>query len=129
MSTGNPNYGVGGTAQDGGLSTADTVRDGGPDGGNRGSDDSYVPSSEGGRQTRSKTSAIASDVSAREGKSSNEVRQAVLDGNAASGGNGAHVGNPNRNVGGTAGDGGVSTADTVADGGPNPAEEDSTYKP
>lgn len=32
MSTSNPNRGVGGTAQDGGLSTADTVADGGPDG-------------------------------------------------------------------------------------------------
>lgn len=31
MSTGNPAPGVGGTAQDGGLSTADTVADGGPD--------------------------------------------------------------------------------------------------
>ena len=31
MSTENPNYNVGGTAKDGGLSTADTVADGGPD--------------------------------------------------------------------------------------------------
>ena len=30
MSEGNPVYGVGGTAKDGGLSTADTVKDGGP---------------------------------------------------------------------------------------------------
>jgi hypothetical protein len=43
MSTGNPNHNVGGTAQDGGLSTADTVKDGGPDGGNRPQDTSFVP--------------------------------------------------------------------------------------
>ncbi|EME47644.1 hypothetical protein DOTSEDRAFT_69561 [Dothistroma septosporum NZE10] len=41
----------------------------------------------------------------------------------------AHTGNPNRNVGGTAKDGGLSTADTVADGGPDDAEEDGEYKP
>ena len=43
MSTSNENYGVGGTAKDGGLSTADTVRDGGSDGGNRGEDTTYEP--------------------------------------------------------------------------------------
>ena len=59
----------------------------------------------------------------------------------------AHTGNPNRNVGGTAyvsyyhmsidnmtnhhhsKDGGLSTADTVADGGPDDAEDDGEYKP
>lgn len=43
MSTSNQNYGVGGTAKDGGLSTADTVRDGGADGGNRAEDSTYAP--------------------------------------------------------------------------------------
>lgn len=43
MSTSNQNYGVGGTAKDGGLSTADTVRDGGADGGNRPEDSTYAP--------------------------------------------------------------------------------------
>lgn len=59
---GNPHYNVGGTAQDGGLSTADTVRDGGTDGGNREADSPFVPSSGGAAsgggnapQTRSKT--------------------------------------------------------------------------
>ncbi|USW49845.1 hypothetical protein Slin15195_G031640 [Septoria linicola] len=109
MSTGNPNYNVGGTAKDGGVSTADTVLDGGSDGGNRLSDETYVPSSGAsggsGFQTRSKTSESNTKT------------------------NEAHVGNPNRNVGGTAQDGGVSTADTVADGGPDAAEEDGDFKP
>lgn len=58
MSTGNPNYNVGGTAKDGGVSTADTVRDGGSDG-NRAGDETYVPGSGAsggsGTQTRGKT--------------------------------------------------------------------------
>ena len=43
--------------------------------------------------------------------------------------NPAGPGNPIYGVGGTAKDGGVSTAATVADGGPNDAEKDPTYKP
>ena len=42
---------------------------------------------------------------------------------------GAHKGNPARNVGGTAKDGGLSTGATVADGGPNDSKADPTYKP
>ena len=42
---------------------------------------------------------------------------------------GAHTGNPARNVGGTAKDGGLSTGATVADGGPNDQKADPTYKP
>ncbi|KAK0255749.1 hypothetical protein B0A54_14366 [Friedmanniomyces endolithicus] len=41
MSTSNPAPGVGGTAQDGGLSTAATVADGGPSGGEK--DSQYLP--------------------------------------------------------------------------------------
>ncbi|KAK1072032.1 hypothetical protein LTR12_003436 [Friedmanniomyces endolithicus] len=41
MSTSNPAPGVGGTAKDGGLSTAATVADGGPSGGEQ--DSQYLP--------------------------------------------------------------------------------------
>ncbi|KAK3704063.1 hypothetical protein LTR37_014038 [Vermiconidia calcicola] len=37
--------------------------------------------------------------------------------------------NPNENVGDTAKDGGLSTAATVADGGPDDQKSDPTYKP
>ena len=37
--------------------------------------------------------------------------------------------NPNQNVGGTAKDGGLSTADTVADGGEDDKEKDPDFKP
>lgn len=37
--------------------------------------------------------------------------------------------NPNQNVGGTAKDGGLSTEDTVADGGEDDAEADPDFKP
>ncbi|KAK4505757.1 hypothetical protein PRZ48_003722 [Zasmidium cellare] len=40
-----------------------------------------------------------------------------------------HVGNKNYGVGGTDKDGGLSTADTVADGGPDDEEEDGEFKP
>lgn len=58
MSTENPNYNVGGTAKDGGLSTADTVADGDVDGGNQPSDGTYQPNTSGKaapKETRSKT--------------------------------------------------------------------------
>jgi len=41
MSTSNPAPGVGGTAKDGGLSTAGTVSDGGPSGGEK--DSQFLP--------------------------------------------------------------------------------------
>ncbi|KXT07285.1 hypothetical protein AC578_2387 [Pseudocercospora eumusae] len=109
MSTENPNYNVGGTAKDGGLSTADTVADGDVDGGNRPSDSPYEPDGDvagkaAPKETRSKTES-----------SNNSSR--------------AHVGNENFGVGGTSKDGGLSTADTVADGGPDDAEEDEDFKP
>lgn len=106
MTTSNPNYNVGGTAKDGGISTAATVEDGGVDGGNRdaaGNED-YVPSEEGNGKGKSKTDSSSSSTS----KATNNEKEDV--GKKGT----AHVGNPNYNVGGTAQDGGVSTADTVA---------------
>ncbi|KAK3719665.1 hypothetical protein LTR37_004202 [Vermiconidia calcicola] len=50
------------------------------------------------------------------------------DANVSSGTRGK-TSNPNENVGGTAKDGGLSTAATVADGGPDDQKSDSTYKP
>ncbi|KJX94073.1 hypothetical protein TI39_contig4220g00002 [Zymoseptoria brevis] len=41
--TSNPKPGVGGTAQDGGISTADTVADGGPDDQEAKEDETFVP--------------------------------------------------------------------------------------
>lgn len=41
----------------------------------------------------------------------------------------AGPGNAAPGVGGTAKDGGLSTAATVADGGPNDAKKDETYQP
>lgn len=59
MSTENPNYNVGGTAKDGGLSTADTVADGDVDGGNLPTGDGAYEPNVGGKaapkETRSKT--------------------------------------------------------------------------
>lgn len=45
------------------------------------------------------------------------------------GSGGAHTGNKVYGVGGTAKDGGASTADTVADGGPDGEEDSGTFKP
>ncbi|KAF2716433.1 hypothetical protein K431DRAFT_316557 [Polychaeton citri CBS 116435] len=105
---GNPAPGVGGTAQDGGLSTADTVADGGPS--EQAPDASYKPE------------GVAGVGDAPEPKQRDTRSGKAADGEA-------HVGNPAPGVGGTAGDGGLSTADTVADGGPDGEEEDGTYKP
>lgn len=59
MSEGNPAYGVGGTAKDGGLSTAATVADEGPDAAQTQTDTAYVPSGDtsraGEHNTRSTT--------------------------------------------------------------------------
>ncbi|KAF7197938.1 hypothetical protein HII31_00652 [Pseudocercospora fuligena] len=110
MSTENPNYNVGGTAKDGGLSTADTVADGDVDGGNRPSDGTYEPDVGG----KAAPKALRSKTGGTEGsKNTGE----------------AHVGNKNYGVGGTAKDGGLSTADTVADGGPDDPEKDGDFKP
>ncbi|KAF1982475.1 hypothetical protein K402DRAFT_397557 [Aulographum hederae CBS 113979] len=98
MSTSNPAPGVGGTAKDGGLSTADTVADGGPSDQNLDSGE-YVPEGE-----------------AKAGAPSSNTRSK------------AKTSNPAPGVGGTAQDGGLSTAATVEDGGPDAAEPDSTYK-
>jgi len=95
MSTGNPAPGVGGTAQDGGLSTAATVSDGGPD--VKRGDSQYLPPG---------------------GQSQEQSYQG-----------GAHTGNPAPGVGGTAKDGGLSTAATVEDGGPDDRAQDPDYKP
>ncbi|KAJ8606782.1 hypothetical protein MRB53_040708 [Persea americana] len=98
MSASNPAPGVGGTAKDGGLSTADTVRDGGPTGNtNAHGKEQYLP----------------------EGA---EAQEKAYTG-------GAKESNPAPNVGGTAKDGGLSTAATVADGGPDDMPEDGDYKP
>ncbi|KAK3664371.1 hypothetical protein LTR22_004784 [Elasticomyces elasticus] len=98
MSTSNSAPGVGGTAKDGGLSTAATVSDGGPSGGEK--DSQYLPpggESQEKAYTRSEANAKTS--------------------NSAPG------------VGGTSQDGGLSTADTVADGGPSKQASDPDYKP
>ncbi|PSK55996.1 hypothetical protein B9Z65_4874 [Elsinoe australis] len=104
MSAGNKHCGVGGTAQDGSISTKDTVKDGGPDGGNENSDSSYQPS-EGVDDSAPKTT-----------RSGGQHGQ-------------AKTSNPNYGVGGTAKDGDISTADTVADGGPDDGEADPDFKP
>ncbi|GAB7366434.1 hypothetical protein MBLNU230_g8231t1 [Neophaeotheca triangularis] len=96
MSTNNPAPGVGGTAKDGGLSTAATVADGGPN--DKEPDGQYLPEgvkSMEGHYTRSKDNVQTS--------------------------------NPAPGVGGTAKDGGLSTAATVADGGPDDQKEDPTW--
>merc|ERR1739841_5370 len=93
MSVGNPAPNVGGTAQDGGLSTADTVRDGGPD--DKRVDAQYLPP----------------------GGESQEKPFTRSQGNVK-------TSNPAPGVGGTAKDGGLSTAATVSDGGPEDRAED-----
>ncbi|EME85876.1 uncharacterized protein MYCFIDRAFT_194082 [Pseudocercospora fijiensis CIRAD86] len=119
MSTENPNYNVGGTAKDGGLSTADTVADGDIDGGNRPSDGAYQPDVEdraAPKETRSKTAQNVADDSKQE-KTGGE----------------AHVGNENYGVGGVRMEGSLTSrlisSDTVADGGPDAPEEDEDFKP
>ncbi|KXT14890.1 hypothetical protein AC579_757 [Pseudocercospora musae] len=137
MSTENPNYNVGGTAKDGGLSTADTVADGDVDGGNRASDGAYEPHVGGKaapKETRSKTGGIAekaqetaTQVKEKFSNYGMEEGEEEEEGSRKTGE--AHVGNKNYGVGGTSKDGGLSTADTVADGGPDDAEEDEDFKP
>ncbi|TKA43715.1 hypothetical protein B0A55_13366, partial [Friedmanniomyces simplex] len=102
MSTSNPAPGVGGTAQDGGLSTAATVADGGPSGGGGGGekDSQYLPP----------------------GTESAEKRYSKSEANA-------QTSNPAPGVGGTSQDGGLSTAATVSDGGPSEQAGDTDYKP
>ncbi|KAI9655225.1 MAG: hypothetical protein M1831_004935 [Alyxoria varia] len=97
MTTNNPAPGVGGTAKDGGLSTAASVADGGPD--PKAPDGQYLPPN-----TRSQEKKQFEESQAN-------VKQS----------------NPAPNVGGTAKDGGLSTAATVADGGPDDKEEDPTW--
>ncbi|KAI6869581.1 hypothetical protein KC343_g19403 [Hortaea werneckii] len=100
MSTSNPAPGVGGTAKDGGLSTAASVADGGPSAQQPDNTSQYLPPGGESREkpfTRSEANAQTS--------------------------------NPAPGVGGTAQDGGISTAATVADGGPNSKEADPDYKP
>merc|ERR1711915_331471 len=95
MSTSNPAPGVGGTAKDGGLSTAASVADGGPSAQQPDNTSQYLPPGGESREkpfTRSEANAQTS--------------------------------NPAPGVGGTAQDGGLSTAATVADGGPNSKEAD-----
>ncbi|KAK3072361.1 hypothetical protein LTR53_006939 [Teratosphaeriaceae sp. CCFEE 6253] len=99
MSTSNPAPGVGGTAQDGGLSTAATVADGGPD-----------------AQSSQDAQFLPAGVKSSEKPYSKSETNAKTS-NAAPG------------VGGTSQDGGLSTAATVADGGPSAQEDDPDYKP
>ncbi|EMC96286.1 hypothetical protein BAUCODRAFT_24090 [Baudoinia panamericana UAMH 10762] len=105
MSTSNPAPGVGGTAKDGGLSTAATVADGGPSGSKQ--DGQYLPEDMESSETPS--------VLPGSRKLANEAN--------------AKTSNHAPGVGGTAQDGGLSTAATVADGGPNNRAEDPDYKP
>ncbi|TKA25525.1 hypothetical protein B0A50_05386 [Salinomyces thailandicus] len=100
MSTSNPAPGVGGTAKDGGLSTAASVADGGPSDQQPDNSSQYLPP---GGQSQEKP-VTRSDT-------------------------GAKTSNPAPGVGGTAQDGGLSTAATVADGGPDNRREDPTYQP
>jgi len=114
MSTSNPAPGVGGTAKDGGLSTADTVADGGPN--DQAQDPSYAPP--GGKPDSGQyVLPLLPSMAARLTQGHSNTRSK------------AGPGNPAPGVGGTAKDGGLSTADTVADGGPDDKEEDPTFKP
>ncbi|TKA81757.1 hypothetical protein B0A55_01135 [Friedmanniomyces simplex] len=110
MSTSNPAPGVGGTAKDGGLSTAATVADGGPSGDGGGEKDSqYLPP---GTESVEKP-CVALHLARWYSKSEANAKTS----------------NPAPGVGGTSQDGGLSTAATVSDGGPSEQAEDPDYKP